>query len=196
MSSTNKQIVLVGSTNKVKINACNLAFTKCFPNIEFEFVGVSCSSDVPDQPFGDETRLGAINRAKNALADWKKTHDHLPDFVVGLEGGLREETFDYGINYYHEGMILFAWMAVYSPLLDKWGLGQTGEFMIPPEISKLVKGGMELGKADDTFYGKHNTGHTNGTIGILTHDIIDRTEYYKHALIMALIPFMNINMYP
>lgn len=33
------------------------------------------------------------------------------------------------------------------------------------------------------------------TIGILTRDIIDRTEYYKHALIMALIPFMNESMY-
>ena len=31
----------------------------------------------------------------------------------------------------------------------------------------------------------------DGTVGRLTNGVIDRTEYYRHALAMALIPFLN-----
>ena len=41
-----------------------------------------------DQPMGDkETRLGAENRVKNVM---EKMKDKLPDFVVGLEGGVEK----------------------------------------------------------------------------------------------------------
>lgn len=29
--------------------------------------------------------LGAVNRVKSALNEWKKSHDSLPHYVVGLE---------------------------------------------------------------------------------------------------------------
>jgi non-canonical (house-cleaning) NTP pyrophosphatase len=35
----------------------------------------------------------------------------------------------------------------------------------------------------------------NGAIGILTGDVIDRTELYQHAVILALVPFKNDGLY-
>jgi non-canonical (house-cleaning) NTP pyrophosphatase len=31
---------------------------------------------------------------------------------------------------------------------------------------------------------------------LLTHDVIDRKKYYEHAVILALIPFLNPDHYP
>jgi non-canonical (house-cleaning) NTP pyrophosphatase len=38
-----------------------------------------------------------------------------------------------------------------------------------------------------------NSKQKGGTVGKLTNGLVDRTEYYRHAMLMALIPFMPIN---
>lgn len=35
----------------------------------------------------------------------------------------------------------------------------------------------------------------DGVVGILTHGVIDRAQYYSHALVLALIPFHHREMY-
>lgn len=34
------------------------------------------------------------------------------------------------------------------------------------------------------------------TVGILTRELISRAEYYEHALVLALIPFIRPELYP
>jgi len=59
--------VVVGSTNPVKVAAVEAVLARCGPGIEVH--GVAVSSGVPDQPWGDdETRAGALARARAALA--------------------------------------------------------------------------------------------------------------------------------
>jgi non-canonical (house-cleaning) NTP pyrophosphatase len=43
-------------------------------------------------------------------------------------------------------------------------------------------------------FGRSNSKQQNGSVGILTHDVIDRTAYYVHAVILALIPFVNLQL--
>jgi hypothetical protein len=38
-----------------------------------------------------------------------------------------------------------------------------------------------------------NSKQKGGTVGKLTNGLVDRTEYYRHAMLMALIPFMPVN---
>ena len=43
----------------------------------------------------------------------------------------------------------------------------------------------------DMPLGRSNSKQGNGAVGILTADVIDRTHYYEHAVILALVPFKN-----
>lgn len=71
------------------------------------------------------------------------------------------------------------------------GSSRTATFVLPEEIAALVRQGVELGAADDIVFGRFNSKQSNGAVGILTADAIDRTRYYEHAVILALVPFKN-----
>lgn len=189
--------IIIASTNPVKINAVATAFGKMFPGETFETEGVSASSGVSDQPKTDsETFEGAMNRAENAsrMADG--------DFWVGIEGGVEEmvrlpSTILRTSRSPQEDsqMEVFAWVVVKSKD-GKFGKSRTGTFFLPPKVAELVKQGMELGEANDAVFEKTNSKQKNGAVGILTDDIIDRTRYYTETVVLALIPFKNMELYP
>lgn len=62
-------------------------------------------------------------------------------------------------------------------------------------IIELIKEGKELGEADDIVFQRNNSKQENGAVGILTGDVVDRTKCYTEAVILALIPFKNVNLY-
>jgi non-canonical (house-cleaning) NTP pyrophosphatase len=62
-------------------------------------------------------------------------------------------------------------------------------------VADLVRHGMELGHADDQVFGRNNSKQMNGAVGILTANAIDREELYAHAVMLALIPFLNPTLY-
>lgn len=118
----------------------------------------------------------------------------------------------------HEGSSLacMAWMAVYGkrtaqvlqwtspvpPVSDmsdtcSWGVAKTGTFILPPKITQLLRDeGMELSDADDLIFSRTKSKHGSGTVGILTNGLIDRSKYYEHALILALVPWIRHDVYP
>lgn len=173
--------LIVASTNPVKISAARAGFEKMFPGEVVEIQGVSISSGVSDQPKNDaEVLQGAWNRAhgaSNAAGD--------DDFCIGIEGGVEEK---------RDGMEAFAWAVVKSKL-GTCGRGRTGAFLLPPQIADLIRQGKELGEADDIVFGRTNSKQENGAVGLLTNNAIDRTHYYTDAVILALIPFVNENLY-
>ena len=75
------------------------------------------------------------------------------------------------------------------------GKGRTGAFFLPESVANLVRHGKELGEADDIVFGRSNSKQANGAIGILTGDVVDRTQLYEQAVILALIPFKNPQLY-
>ncbi len=171
--------IVVASTNPVKIDAALAGFQSMFPDEVFSVDGVSVPSGVSDQPMSDEETLeGALNRAKNA-----RIHSPHVDFWVGLEGGVDEK---------HGFLWAFAWAVVLSSEL--MGQSRTAAFALPRELAELVRQGVELGEADDRVFGRSNSKQANGAVGILTADIIHRTSYYEHAVVLALIPFKNPNL--
>ncbi|MGM0580903.1 MAG: inosine/xanthosine triphosphatase [Bacteroidota bacterium] len=166
--------VIIASKNPVKIEATKAAFQRKFPDQSFEYEGVSVPSDVSDQPMTHkETQEGAYNRADNA-----KTKFPEADYWVGIEGGIHDDEF---------GMQAFAWVVVLSKSISN--RAQTAIFYLPAAIAKLVRSGIELGEADDIYFGRTNSKQKDGAVGILTNGEIDRKAYYEHAMIMALIPF-------
>jgi len=172
--------VIVASKNPVKIDAVKRGFEKMFEGIEFEFLGVSVPSGVSDQPMTSmETLQGAKNRAQNAQKEVPEA-----DYWVGVEGGCEDSL---------EGMEAFAWAVVHS--MDRMGKGKTGVFFLPEKIRVLVQSGIELGVADDMVFQRTNSKQANGAVGILTGDVLDRATFYIEAVIFALIPFKNSELY-
>jgi len=128
-----------------------------------------------------ETFDGALNRVN---ATKETTPD--ADFWVGIEGGTEEN--DIG------KMDAFAWVVIMAKD-GKIGKGTTGAFFLPGKMVELIKQGKELGEADDIIFGQTNSKQKNGTVGNLTDNAVDRTKYYIDAIILALIPFKNKNLY-
>lgn len=173
--------IVVASKNPVKIEAVISGFQQMLPDKNYIFEGISAESGVPDQPIGSEqTYLGALNRVDNAS---KLATD--ADYWVGLEGGIADTEL---------GMQAFAWIIIKSKS-GKYGKGQTSAFVLPEKIAVLVRGGMELGDADDHVFKQTNSKQAQGTVGNLTAGIITRAKYYSEAVIMALIPFKNPELY-
>jgi inosine/xanthosine triphosphatase len=170
--------IIVASKNPVKIQAALDGFQKMFPAEVFVVEGISAPSGVSDQPMSDtETLQGALNRARNAreLTDG--------DYWVGIEGGC---------DAHGDELQAFAWIVVLSR--ERAGKARTGTFMLPAEVARLVREGVELGEADDRVFNRSNSKQGNGAVGILTGDVIDRTVYYEHAVVLALVPFKNLDL--
>jgi inosine/xanthosine triphosphatase len=171
--------IIVASTNRVKVEAALGGFRAIFPDQNFEAQGVTVESGVSAQPQSSaETLIGAHNRAKAARACIPDA-----DYWVGIEGGIE-----------HIGgeMEVFAWIVIMGR--QKTSQSRTATFYLPHEITDLIRQGYELGDADDRVFGRSNSKQQNGSVGILTDDVITRRAYYEHAVILALIPFKNTTL--
>ena len=90
-------------------------------------------------------------------------------------------------------MEVFAWIVIKSNKC--YGKSRTGTFFLPKQIVDLIDEGKELGEADDIVFQQSNSKQKSGAVGILTNNVIDRTKYYTEAVIFALIPFKNTDLY-
>ena len=172
--------LVIASQNPVKVQATLEGFHRMFPETEFGFSSVLVPSGVNDQPRSDAEALqGAANRAGNARRAAPEA-----DYWIGIEGGVQE----LGVE-----MAAFAWIVVLGK--DLQGKGRTGAFFLPEAIASLVRQGKELGEADDIVFNRANSKQENGAIGILTGDVLDRAAFYQQAVILALVPFKNRNLY-
>lgn len=173
--------VIIGSQNPAKIRAAELAFTRMFPNESMEYISAEVESGVSDQPMSDdESFAGAIMRAQLCREAGPEA-----SYWVGIEGGLEE---------IGDELHAFAWMVILGP--DKlMGKARTSTFVLPPVVADLIREGKELGEADDIVFERQDSKLDSGAVGILTHGLFDRAQYYADALIMALIPFKNPHLY-
>lgn len=172
--------VVIASKNPVKIQAVKDGFRKMFPKEEFEYIAISVDSGVADQPMSDaETYLGANNR--NKVVEQKRPE---ADFFVAIEGGVERKKND---------MQAFAWIVIKSH--GKIGRSRTSIFYLPQKIIDLISKGKELGEADDMVFDLKNSKQDKGAVGILTDNAINRTSYYAEAVVLALIPFKNPELY-
>jgi inosine/xanthosine triphosphatase len=171
----------IASSNPVKIAAALEGFKQMFPDESFESISIDARPGVSQQPMSDdETLRGAEQRAKIA----REMRPDL-DYWAGIEGGCAD---------WPVGMGAFAWVVVLDD--RRCGRGRSGEFFLPEKVAALVRNGVELGEADDRVFSRNNSKQGNGAIGLLTDDVIDRKSLYIPAVVFALIPFKNPELYP
>ena len=175
------KIIALASRNPVKAQAALNGFQRMFPDQQFTLQMAAVESGVRSQPLSsDETLSGACNRARAALQALPQA-----DFGVGIEGGVEPHGAE---------LSAFAWVVVLSAGGIE-GKGRTGTFFLPPAVAELIQQGKELGDADDIVFALQPSKQKNGATGILTGNVIDRTALYEPAVILALLPFKNPELY-
>jgi inosine/xanthosine triphosphatase len=168
--------VAVGSTNPVKLAATRAVLERVAPRASVG--GVSISSTVSDQPFGDEeTMRGALvraRRARDAVA---------AELGVGIEGGV--------VMAPDGSLRTCAWAAIVSAD-GRESVGGSLAMPLPSRVAALVRDdGLELGAAMDRITGERDTKQGRGAVGILTAGLVDRQAAYEVILTYALAPFLT-----
>lgn len=153
--------VIVGSKNKAKVKAVSQVF------LTDTVIAKNTVSDVSAQPFTDEeTRLGAINRAKHSVV---LNEDNIG---IGLEGG---------VMYIGEELYLCNWGALVTN--ERYVYTASGaRILLPNELAKQLKRGIELGDLIDNYTNKSDVRSNEGTIGIFTNGIVSREEMFAHVV--------------
>ena len=160
--------IAVGSVNPVKVEAVRSVMERIFGQVRI--FPYEVSSDVPEQPFGEQTPEGAKNRAKAAI------NGHT--LSVGIEAGVFEM---FGTLYDYQ----------YCAILDREGrftIGTGSGFRYPDAVVGLVRKGMTVGQAMKEVYGENNVGKTMGAIGVLSKGLLDRKSLTEQSVLAAMLP--------
>jgi inosine/xanthosine triphosphatase len=161
--------VAIGTLNKAKIAAVENIINGHLTNVQY--IHKNVESGVSEQPFSnEETRNGAINRAKNAL------NDTGANYSFGLEGGVQEiDGIMYCVNW---GAIALKNGAIYT--------AQGASFMLPEVIANKLREGQELGPVMDLYTNSQNIRHTEGAVGIFTKGLVDRKSMFEHIVTLLI----------
>ena len=160
--------ISVGSLNRVKVEAVRNVMERIYG--EVRITAVDAKSGVPDQPFGEQTRQGAENRARGALGDHQMS--------VGIEAGVFE---------FPDGL----YDIQHCCILSKDGritYGQGSGFRYPDDVAGLVRSGYTVGDAFDTLFGSEGIGKKAGAVGMLSRGLLDRLTLTEQSVTAAMIP--------
>ncbi|RJQ35382.1 DUF84 family protein [Candidatus Parcubacteria bacterium] len=168
--------IAVGSTNAAKVAAVKEILAD-YPHLkDAEIVPLKTESGVADQPLSlKETIEGAINRAKSIFEG--------NDYSLGIESGLME------VPYTRGGYMDVCAAVIYDGSEFHIGLSSAWEFPDTRITTLMIEGGKNMSEAINEVGLTQNPdiGAAEGAIGIMTKGRVDRKEYTKQALRMALI---------
>lgn len=169
-------VIRVGTTNPAKYHAV-IEILRDYPHLEeAKVICESVDSGVSKQPISlDETITGAINRAKRAFKDCA--------YSFGIESGL------FAVPHTKSGYMDVCAAAIFDGKECYLGLSSAWEFPDPAIMRLMLDEGLDMSQAiNRAGLTKSSTiGREEGAIGIVTRGRVDRKEYTKQALRMALI---------
>jgi inosine/xanthosine triphosphatase len=182
--------ICVGSLNPTKINAVKIGFNTYYKN--FKLYKIKVDSKVPKQPIGLEIILkGAENRAENALNYLinKGISEH-NIFGVGIEAGLVK------IPVARSKYMDFQFCVIIDENRDI-SLGSGIAFEYPQVvIDEIISNKeIEIGDIMGRLANNVNLKNESGAISFLSKNIITRTEILSQAVICALVPRINQELY-
>ena len=169
----------MGSKNKTKIDALR-TLLKHYPLFKgAKVVGV----DVEIEEFGhpknlEETVEGAMERALQAYEGY--------DYGFGIEGGLME------VPHTKTGYMEVAVCAIYDGRKIHLGLGPALEWptkVVDAILNKGLDGSQAMKAAGYTTQEKF--GEEEGLVGVLTKGKMNRTDFNRYAIMMALTHLEN-----
>ncbi|NHV45399.1 MAG: inosine/xanthosine triphosphatase [Candidatus Verstraetearchaeota archaeon] len=175
-------IIAVGTSNPIKVKAVENVFSKLFKVI---VIMKPVSINIPSQPIGlDNVIRGAIERAKKALELEEKA-----DLGIGIEAGIIP--IPYTITGYMDQQ--------FAAIADRSGrvtIGGGPAFEYPPiVIRRVINERLEVNTIMEEITKKPKIGQKEGAIGFLSKGITNRTQITEMAVLMALIPRLNEDLF-
>lgn len=168
--------IVVASANPAKIRAVQDALQQVFQHQPVYVSGLDTASGVADQPMSsEETLQGALNRLQAVAAAAPGA-----DYYVAIEAGL-------------DGDCSFAWIAVAHQ--DRISKTRSASLPIPPAALMAIQQGKELGDVMDVMFAQHNVKQQGGAIAMLTNHLLTRSSVYQQAIILAMIPFIQPQLF-
>jgi len=169
--------ILIGTKNPGKIEGARQAFEKYFNDVEIE--GISVESEVSNQPINEEVIQGARHRIKN-LKEFAKNNNIEVDYYIASEAGITDS--------------LGGWIDINLAVIENSegfeSIGTSQGFPIPDKYIDEIKE-TELGKVMDKIFEGNGLSKGQGGISFLTKDEISRIDLTRNAFIMALIKYIN-----
>jgi inosine/xanthosine triphosphatase len=146
-------------------------------------------TDAPLMPLTDwELMIGARQRAqavRKILLEQKLS----ADLYVGLEGGFHSISLEGEWRTFLRG-----WAFVTDGVRGSFGMSPSIE--VPDSIVKDVVSGRELGIVIDEVAGMRDVRSKQGAWGVLSRDLLTRSDSFEAALLAAFAPFYNAKLYP
>lgn len=174
--------VVVGSTNPVKVQATKSALEQLFPNADIQCHGCHAPSGVADQPMtAAETLQGAINRVEYCQS---ALEINKADLYIAIEGGVDNFTY---------GSATFAYVVIAHK--SQRLVGRSALLPLPPIVYRALNEGEELGHVMDRLFNTKNIKQQGGAIALLTQGAATRESIYTQALILAMSPLLNSDLY-
>ena len=168
--------IIVASANPAKIRAVQEAFSQIFSGQPLQCSGQKTVSGVAAQPMtSEETLQGALNRLQAVAAAAPGA-----DYYVAIEAGL-------------DGDCSFAWIVIaHQGRISKT---RSASLPIPPAALMALQQGEELGDVMDRMFAQHNVKQQGGAIAMLTNHLLTRSSVYQQAIILAMIPFIQPQLF-
>lgn len=146
-------------------------------------------TDAPPMPLTDwELMSGAKQRAlavREILLEQKLS----ADLYVGLEGGFHSISVDSEWRTFLRG-----WAFVTNG--ERGSFGMSPSIEVPDSIVKdVISGRRELGIVIDEVAGSRDVRSKQGAWGILSRDLLTRSDSFEAALLAAFAPFYNAKLY-
>ena len=145
-------------------------------------------TDAPLMPLTDwELMIGARQRAqavRKILLEQKLS----ADLYVGLEGGFHSISLE---GEWHT--FLRGWAFVTDG--ERGSFGMSPSIEVPDSIVTEVVKGRELGIVIDEVAGMRDVRSKQGAWGVLSRDLLTRSDSFEAALLAAFAPFYNAKLY-
>jgi non-canonical (house-cleaning) NTP pyrophosphatase len=203
-----KIIVAVGSTRRPKLDAVTAAFSFfsfAFP--DFEIVGVEVASGVRHTPLTREDLMTGARQRAEALVRIARTQNKPWNYFIGLEGGIDVVAatdvmpsldivpdVDVVAEARNRWVFLENWAYITDGTIGSFG--QSGAILLPENLARIVvDDGVELSEAIDAFAGRQGIRDAEGAWGILSRNLISRQEAFRVAVLNAMAPFYNREVY-
>ncbi len=172
--------IAVGARNRPKLEAARQAFYSIWP--EAEILATPAHSGVREQLWSaGEALQGALNRARTAL------DTTCSDVGVGLEGEVEQGPGDL--------LFLSGWGVIVTAD-GRLGVGGGARTPLPPALAVMLRAGVELAPAVDTWLSRTGTRHQEGAVGVLTGGHLTRASSFANILLHAIAAIWHPSWYP
>jgi inosine/xanthosine triphosphatase len=149
--------------------------------------GVKISA--PAMPLTDEQLMRGARERAQVVRDLLLKEGVGVSLSVGLEGGFHSFQLD-GSWHTH----LRGWACVTDG--EREGFGMSPSISVPSFIARRVtEGGIELSAVIDDVAGERDVRSRQGAWGVLSRDLLTRSDSFEAALIAAFAPFYNEKLY-